>query len=176
MKRLVFLILTGIVIFTWGCEPQCGDPIHWWFNDYCKDIYGLCPYKGDTSLILSGQIDTTKIVVYDQDGDTLQHQIIQDCIRIKMDTGSVACDKFNAMNKSVNDTMIDYLIVIDYGASNFSNDTFVMNFNMVRTNGECFGDHSFVNFEFYHKIDDTLKRVGDFSMFWPFMDTIKYYK
>ena len=108
MKKLVVLILLGIMITIWGCEPQCGDPPLFWFHSYCRNIAGLCPYRGDSSLILSGQIDTTKIVIYDQDGDTLQHQIIQDCIRIKMDTGSVACDKFNAMNESVNDTMIDY--------------------------------------------------------------------
>ena len=155
----MFLILTGIVILIEGCRT-CGDPPIMRFVDYCYNLSGLCPYKGDSSLILSGVMDTTKIVIYDQDNDTLQHQIIQDCIRIKMDTGSVACDKFNAMNESVNDTMIDYLIVIDYNSQLLNNDTFGIDFIYVpETPGGRCPSIDYVLIEFYRKINDNWKLV-----------------
>ena len=170
MKRLVFLILTGIVIFTIGCkpkeEPECWDPMRSWFWSYCKDIYGLCPYKGDTSLIFSGQIDTAKIVVYDQDGDTLQHEVVDSCIKINLKQGSPACSKFKAMDRNVNNTFIEYLIIIDYNSQSFANDTFGMDFEVREHTNECFRGIEYVWVTFYRKVNGNFKLVYDNAPFW----------
>ena len=87
MKRVGFLLLALILINLEGYKPKdpvCGDPIRDDFSNYCVEFEGLCPFIGDTSLLLSGQIDPTKIVVYDQDRDTIQHVIEDSCIKINL--------------------------------------------------------------------------------------------
>ena len=169
IRFLVFLVLLGIIVLIGGCKPKertCGDPIRDGFGDYCVQFQGLCPFVGDSSLILSGQIDPTKIVVYDQDGDTIQHTIEDSCIKINLRRGSISCNKFEAMNRSVNNTFIEYLIIIDYNSQSFTNDTFGLDFEVREHTKECFKGIEYVWVTFYRKVNGNFELVYDGFPFW----------